>query len=375
MPTDKDYMSIALDLARLGAGRTSPNPAVGAVIVKGDKILATGFHRKAGMPHAEIEAIRNVGAIHESPLRDATLYVTLEPCCHTGRTPPCTEAILKAGFREVVVGMRDPDVKVSGKGIRFLKKYGVKVREGVFRRECEELNEAYIKHRRTGIPFVILKSAMTLDGMVGLKSGRSKWITSPEARRFAHGMRDRVDAILVGMGTVKRDNPKLTTRLGKKGRDPVRIILDSHLSVTGRERIFHVKSKAPTWVVTTLPSGHPRWVRLRRIWKRGSVEVLSCRADREGRVDLKDLLKKLGKRGVMTLLVEGGPTVASSFIRRKLVDKIALFVAPAFLGENGLPLFSEIAIPSLSKMPRLKNISCREIGPDLLIEGEFYPTI
>lgn len=362
-----DFMAIALDVARLGEGRTSPNPVVGAVIVKKGKIVATGFHRRAGMPHAEIEAIQNYRGGH-SGLQNATLYITLEPCCHEGRTPPCTEAILQSGIREVIIGMRDPDRRVSGKGIRFLKKHGIKVREGILRAPYQRLNEAYIKHRKTGLPFVILKAASTLDGKVAMKDGPSKWITGEESRNFGHQVRDRVDAILVGVDTILQDDPRLTTRIkNKKGKDPVRIVLDSNLRISPRSRVLHLASEAPTWIATVKKPNHPKVSRLRQ----GKTDIIFCLADKEGRVDLKDLLRQIGKRDIVSLLVEGGPTVLSSFVRQGLADKMMLFLAPSFLGERGLPLFSGLQISSLKRMIQLKDISCQGLGPDLLLEGYF----
>jgi diaminohydroxyphosphoribosylaminopyrimidine deaminase/5-amino-6-(5-phosphoribosylamino)uracil reductase len=354
-------MAMALDLARLGLGRTSPNPAVGAVIVKNGKVVATGFHKRAGLPHAEIEALSSP-CLRED-WKEATLYVTLEPCCHHGRTPPCTDAIIKSGIKEVVIGMRDPDPKVSGSGIRILKRHGIRVREGILRRECERLNEGYVKHRTTGLPFVIMKIAATLDGKVAMKTGRSRWITGPEARAFGRLIRDRVDGILVGINTVLKDDPRLTARLkGRRGRDPVRIILDSSLRIQPTAKVLNVKSPAPSWIATTVKKNHPK---IRQLTKKGT-EVLCCRSDRNGDVHLKDLLRRLGDRGIVYLLVEGGPTVYAGFLNRKLVDQMVLFIAPFFLGDQGISMFPG----NLRFLPPLRNVSCRTVGRDLLIEGD-----
>ena len=370
-------MAMALDLARLGLGRTSPNPAVGAVIVKNGKVIATGFHKKAGLPHAEIEALRNVGARFSRPggrtppLQNTTLYVTLEPCCppKAGRTPPCTDAIIRSGIKEVVIGMRDPDPKVSGRGVRILKKHGIRVREGILRRECEALNEGYVKHRKTGLPFVILKAAATLDGMVAIKGtgtarrARTRWITGPEARAQGHRIRDQVDGILVGINTVMKDNPRLTTRLpGKKGRDPVRIILDSSLRLKPKANVLKVLSSSPAWIATSAKKNHPK---VRLLEKKGT-EILFGRATSGGRIDLKWLLRELGKRGIVNLLVEGGPAVYSSFFKERLVDKMILFLAPSFLGEKGIPIFPAIGVRGV---PTLKGLTARMIDRDLMIEG------
>ncbi len=358
-------MGIALDLARLGLGRTSPNPAVGAVIVKEGTIIGQGFHRKAGMLHAEIEAMNNVGA---PLLGDATLYITLEPCCHHGRTPPCTDAILKSGIRRVFIGMKDPDPRVSGKGIKILQKAGIQVRSGVLQKECEKLNEAYIKHRKTGRSFVILKMAMSLDGMIAYKSGKPRWISGLEARAMVHQMRDRVDAILVGIGTILKDNPRLTTRLSSgKGQDPIRIILDSSLKISSSARVLKVKSPSPTWIATTVNQipPHPPFS------KGGSrdlfdhIDFISCRKSKNGKVDLTDLLNQLGKKGVMSLLVEGGPRVAASFLKEGWVDKVSLFLSPKLLGEKGVSLHPSINLSTLD----LHDVTCQRVGDDILLEG------
>lgn len=341
-------MALALDLARLAEGRTSPNPAVGAVIVRQGKILVTGFHRGPGKPHAEIEAMRKIvgvplgapqhGAQQAAPLHAATLYVTLEPCCPPkvgGRTPPCTDAIIQSGISEVVVGIRDPDPGIAGRGIRELRRHKIRVREKILRRECEEFYQAYITHRKKKRPFVTLKAAVTRDGMVASKTGSPRWITGDNARAMVHQMRDRVDAVLVGIGTVEKDDPQLTTRLsGGHGQDPVRVVLDSRLRIGRKAHVLTLHSPSPTWIATTVS---PSSSRVRKIRKRG-VEVLFCRKDdRLGRVDLKDLLKKLACRGIVTLLVEGGPNVWRSFLEAGLVDQVALFIAPFRLGKKGVP--------------------------------------
>lgn len=353
--SDKRLMTMALDLARRGLGRTSPNPAVGAVLVKNGKVIGTGFHKKAGWPHAEVEALTSPPAPLLIKERGATLYVTLEPCCHYGRTPPCTETIIKSGIKKVVIGMRDPDPKVSGKGIRILRKNGLRVgaiHESPLRREIERFYEPYIKHRKTGLPYVTLKMAITRDCMVASKTGRPRWITGPKARAMVHEMRNRCDGILVGIGTVLKDNPRLTTRLkGKKGHDPVRIILDGSLRTHKKARVLQNSSSSPTWIATTLKRTHPKVGILR---KKGA-EMLFCRRDRQGRVDLKDLLKQLGERGILSLLVEGGPRVCHSFLSQGLVDEMTLFVAPFTLGKKGVPFVispeSSKSNPTFRRLP------------------------
>ncbi|MBI4374505.1 MAG: bifunctional diaminohydroxyphosphoribosylaminopyrimidine deaminase/5-amino-6-(5-phosphoribosylamino)uracil reductase RibD [Deltaproteobacteria bacterium] len=326
-------MSMVLDLAGRGLGRTSPNPMVGCLIVKKGKIVGRGFHKRAGLPHAEIEALRKISGRGEvtSPLRGSTLYVNLEPCCHFGRTPPCTEAIIRSGIREVVIGMKDPDPKVSGGGIRILRKAGLRVRVGLLQGECEKLNEAYTVHRKKGRPFVILKMAMTLDGKAGTR-GRRLLISGREAIRYGHQLRSEVDAILVGRGTVLHDNPRLTARFGgKKGKNPIRIVLDSRPGLPRTARIFHQAGE--TIVVTA----------------------------KKGRVDLKDLLRRLGRRGIVSLLVEGGVEVWGSFLKKKLVDRIDLLLAPKILGKG-------VSAPLDSLFPVIGGIRGQGLGSDLLIK-------
>ncbi|MBI4197180.1 MAG: bifunctional diaminohydroxyphosphoribosylaminopyrimidine deaminase/5-amino-6-(5-phosphoribosylamino)uracil reductase RibD [Deltaproteobacteria bacterium] len=355
MNRDQDFMAIAITLAQRGIGKTSPNPAVGSVIVKNDRIIGSGFHKKAGMPHAEREALDKIVG---TPLQNATLYVTLEPCCHYGRTPPCTEAIIQSGIRRVIVGMRDPDRRVSGKGIQILERSGIEVKVGVLEEECHKLNEAYLVHRTKRRPYVILKAAMTLNAVVGLKTkkgGRALAITGTKARRFSHHLRSEVDAILVGSGTVLADDPQLTCRLKRRQkRDPLRVVLDSSLRLPTTSRLFHLKSPAKTLVATTV-SKTP---------KREGVEFLLCRRNKRGGIQLNDLLRQLADRGVMTLLVEGGPKIWSSFLKAGTVDRLVVFIAPKIIqGET-------VQFP-LNQLEDLKSIQGEKIGEDLFIEGSF----
>ena len=385
MAEEKDFMAMALDLARLGLGRTSPNPMVGAVIVKNGKIIGQGFHQKAGMAHAEVEALKNVGAGfprpilktiaggETPPLRNATLYVTLEPCCHHGRTPPCVDAIIQAGIKHVVVGMKDPDEKVSGQGIRLLKKHGIKVTVGVMEKECRELNAAYIKHRQKKMPYVTLKMASTLDGKIALPSGDSKWITGEVAREMGHVLRDQHDAIMVGIGTIQKDDPQLTCRLGGKkeaGRDPIRVVVDSQLSISPKAKILRQISVSPTWLATTLSEKDVRVKNFEKKFSRVSFEILSCRSDKS-KLDLKDLLKKLAERGVVSVLVEGGPTLVTALLKQKLVDRVVHFISPTYLGE-GLSCINNLEIKKLTQRIGLKDVQVRLLGQDsqdLMVEG------
>lgn len=351
---DRDFLSIALDLARLALGRTSPNPAVGCVIAKGRRILATGFHKGAGFPHAEAAAI---GKLDAQDLKGATFYVNLEPCCppKAGRMPPCTEAILRSGIREVVIGMKDPDPQVSGRGIRRLRGSGVRVRTGVLEAECLRLNEAYCVHRVQRRPFVTLKIATTLDGKIGLP-GRPLSITGPIARGEGHRLRDEADAVLVGRGTVASDNPCLTTRLdGRRGRDPVRVVLDSNLRLPLDARLFHLDSASPTWVATVTRKG-AKVAALRDL----GVDVIFCRKDRTGRIQLRNLLAQLADRGIVTLLVEGGRRVWHSFLREGLVDRCLLFISPTLSRHRAAVSFSWPTPPNVLLSPV-------RLGGDLMI--------
>jgi len=354
------FMRLALREARRGLGRTSPNPAVGAVLVKGGRVVGRGHHAQAGAPHAEVMAIREAGA----RARGADLYTTLEPCDHFGRTPPCSLAILEAGVRRVLSGSGDPNPRVNGRGIRRLRRAGVEVETGLLREDCDAINQPWFRFITTGRPHVTLKVAATLDGRIATASGDSRWVTGPQARAHVHRLRSAVDAVLVGSGTARADDPRLTARLpGGRGRDPIRVVLDSRLELPASLRLFRQRSAAATLVahVAGTPPGKP---------PRG-VEYLRCRV-RRGRVDLPDLLSRLGKRGVTTLLVEGGAEVNRAFLDAGLVDQLLLFVAPkiagggiAWLGGKGAGRMAE-ALPVL-------DLRIRRMGRDLVFSGRPAP--
>lgn len=348
------FMRLALREARRGVGRTSPNPAVGAVLVKGGRVVARGHHARAGGPHAEVVAIRRAG----SRARGADLYTTLEPCDHWGKTPPCTRAVLGAGVRRVFVGSRDPNPIVDGRGIARLRRAGVAVVRDVLRDECDAVNAHWFRFITAGRPHVTLKAAVTLDGKIATRTGDSRWVTGPEARREGHRLRDRADAVLVGAGTARADDPRLTVRI-PGGRDPVRVVLDARLSLPPRLRLFRQRSSAPT--IVAYVRGRPRQ-------RRPGVEYLRCRGSK-GRVDLDDLLAKLAARGVTSLLVEGGAEVHRSFLDAGLVDRVVLFVAPKIAGADGL---SFVAGPGAARMSRalaLSRVEVRRAGQDVVISG------
>ncbi len=353
-------MRMALRLAEKARGRTSPNPMVGAVVVKQGAVISRGYHKKAGELHAEAIALKKAG----KAAKNATLYVTLEPCSHTNkRTPPCTPLVVQSGVRRVVVAMIDPNPQVSGNGIKTLKRAGVAVVSGVLEAQARRLNEAFIKHITTGMPFVTLKVAQTLDGKTATASGESKWITGDEARVEGHRLRDGNDAILVGINTVLRDDPSLTARI-PSGRDPVRIIVDSTLRVPLNAKIIRQRSSAST-IIATISSSKARTRNLQD----AGAEVLLVKSA-AGRVDLRDLMKKLGDRGIMSVLIEGGSEIHASAIEAGIADKIAVFIAPMLMtGRDSLCSIGGISPARLSQAVRLHNVSVRSIGQDFLVEG------
>ncbi|ACX53061.1 riboflavin biosynthesis protein RibD [Ammonifex degensii KC4] len=358
---DEFFMRRALELALKARGRTSPNPMVGAVLVKEGRVIAEGYHRRAGMPHAEIEALRAAG----EEARGATLYVNLEPCCHVGRTGPCTEAIIAAGIKRVVVAMEDPNPLVAGKGIKILREAGLEVTVGVLEQEARRLNEVFVKFITTREPFVVLKVAMTLDGKIATSTGEARWITGPEARAYVHELRDTYDAILVGKGTVLKDDPSLTARL-PGARDPVRVILSSLADLPLSARVLNLNSSAPTWVAVTEQAPPSR---IKALQGKGA-EVLVCGPGPQ--VDLKLLLKELGRREITGVLVEGGGTVNASFLANRLVDKVIWMVAPKIFGGTKAPgPVGGEGVEHPDRALRLKDLTVKKLGADFCFEG--YP--
>lgn len=357
------FMQQALDLARRGEGRTSPNPAVGAVIVVAGDVVGSGFHPKAGDPHAEIFALREAGVL----ACGADAYVTLEPCSHHGRTGPCCDALIVAGVARVFVGTQDPNPQVSGRGISRLRAAGIEVIVGICEQECRLLIAPFVKLITTGRPFVILKSASTLDGRMATSSGESQWITNEDSRNHVHQVRDRVDAIMVGVGTVLRDNPRLTTRLPEGGHDPLRIVVDSRLRTPLDAAIVHPDSLAKTLIVTTVQACPNKIKALEQHPLVEVVQLPSC----ECQVDLVALMDVLGGRDIQNVLVEGGAILNMSLFNAGLIDRVMVYFAPKLIGgDDGKGLFAGRGVTCLGDALQLKDIRSRRFGDDLLIEGE-----
>jgi diaminohydroxyphosphoribosylaminopyrimidine deaminase/5-amino-6-(5-phosphoribosylamino)uracil reductase len=360
---DEQWMKRALRLAEKGRGRTSPNPMVGAVLVKNGQVVGEGYHARAGEAHAEILALRQAG----EEARGSTLYINLEPCIHYGKTPPCAPAVIEAKVRRVVIGMEDPNPLVTGRGLKSLKKAGLDVEVGVLEKECRRLNEAFCKYILKKEPFVILKVAATLDGKIATREGDSKWISGETSRHFVHRMRDQVDGVVVGIGTVLKDDPQLTARI-KKGRDPYRIILDSRLRIPEDAKVIG-NSPSKTIIATTELAARDK---IERLEKKG-VRILTLDS-KQGRVDLKNCLSKLGEMGMMSLLVEGGSQVNGSFLDEGLIDKILFFLSPKLIGDReALGIFGGSGKANLKETIPLNELRVRRMGEDILIEGYLIP--
>ena len=355
--TDLAMMWAALGLARRGLGTTWPNPSVGCIVVKGGHIVGRGWTGRGGRPHGETEALRRAGAA----AKGAIAYVTLEPCSHWGKTPPCADALIKARLRRVVVALEDPDRRVAGSGIEALRKAGLGVDIGLCAAEAAELNAGFLQRVRLGRPLVTLKLATSLDGRIAMAHGESRWITGAVARDRAHLLRAAHDAILVGTDTVLADDPQLTCRLpGLADRSPVRVVLDRQLRIPPTARVIAEARAVPTWLVT-LPSADPaRQERLRD----AGVEVIAAEADATGMLDLSAVLTLLGARGLTRLLVEGGGRLAAALLRAELVDRLVWFHAPLLLGGDGIPAIAPLGLGTLPDMPRFERLAAEIVGED-----------
>ncbi|MDT8441279.1 MAG: bifunctional diaminohydroxyphosphoribosylaminopyrimidine deaminase/5-amino-6-(5-phosphoribosylamino)uracil reductase RibD [Desulfuromonadales bacterium] len=358
----EQFMRQALALAGRGAGRTAPNPPVGAVLVRDGVEVGRGFHPAAGEPHAEIFALRQAG----ESARGADLYVTLEPCCHQGRTGPCTEALIRAGVHRVFVGVHDPNPQVAGQGIRRLQAVGIEVVVGLLEKPCHRLIAPFAKHILSGLPFVTFKAAMTLDGRTATAGGESQWISCEQSRLQVHRLRNRVDAVMVGAQTVLDDDPRLTTRLAEGGRDAVRVVVDSRLRTPPQAAVYAQESAAPTLLLTAADQPAARL----RPYRQHGVEVIGLGRAGE-HLDLVAAMHCLGERNLQSILLEGGATLAGAMLRSGLIDRVMLYVAPLlFGGSDGRALFAGAGVQRLAEAFRLSDLQLSMVGEDLLLEGE-----
>ena len=366
MKTDQEYMQLALDLAASAKGNTNPNPLVGAVIVKDGVIVGTGLHRKAGEPHAEVHAFKMAGDHAEG----ATLYVTLEPCSHYGKTPPCANLVKESGVSRVIVAMQDPNPAVAGRGIQLLRDAGIDVEVGLLENEARKLNERFIHNMITERPFVVSKFAMTLDGKIAAHNGHSQWITDEAARADVHQIRHEVDGILVGVQTVLNDNPKLTTRLPEgNGRNPIRVVLDSQLRTPLNAHIADT-NEANTVIITSLQADEQKAIALAN----QGLLIIRVPNDEQGQLDLNATLEALYQIGITHLLVEGGAQVNASFLRSGIIDQYIVYVAPKILGgAHSLTPFTGEDVDSVDLAAQLVFDEVVHIGEDLRIIA--YPKV
>ncbi len=356
-------MNLALELARKGKGFTSPNPCVGAVVVREGKVIGKGWHRAAGMPHAEVEALEDAG----NDARGATLYVTLEPCNHFGRTPPCTQKILDCGISRVVMGCQDPNPHVAGKGMAFLEQNGVSVSSGVQESLAMQLIEDfswYMVHDHS--PFVILKCAATLDGYIATSTGDSQWITGKAARQYGHKLRHEADAIVIGSGTLHSDNPSLTARVpNMETRNPMRVVLDTHLTIDEHSKMVSQIADAPVLVVCGPDVSGDK----KQTLEQKGVQIMEVDMV-NGKLNFTQVVKNLGSMGVMNLLIEGGGRVATSALEAKIVNKVCYFLAPKLLGGNdGISVFHGKGPEKIHQIQELTQATMESIGPDFLVQG------
>jgi diaminohydroxyphosphoribosylaminopyrimidine deaminase/5-amino-6-(5-phosphoribosylamino)uracil reductase len=356
---DRKFMTRCFELAVRGKGSVSPNPMVGCVLVKNGRVIAEGYHRRFGGAHAEVDALKRAGR----NAKGAVLYVNLEPCAHHGKTPPCVGAIIRAGVKRVVASCVDPNRLVASKGFKVLRQAGIGVRVGIMAREAEELNEKYLFFMKKRMPFVGLKIAQTLDGRSADSTGSSKWITGVAARSEGHRIRSEYDAILVGAGTVRKDNPKLTVRLAK-GRNPVRVILDPHLS-TDTDSLVYRTGFAETLLLTSAAAMTKRGGVVRKLTRKG-VRILGL--DDVNSFDLRMVLRILSALGISSVLVEGGPSTASQFLESNLVQRVHWFIAPKLLG-GGISSFSHSEPLRLARSIIIRDCEVSSVGDDILVEG------
>ena len=358
--SDESYIQLAIEIAKKGIGKVSPNPLVGAVIIKNERIIGAGYHEKFGEAHAEINAINSA----RESLEGSTLYINLEPCSHFGKTPPCVDKIIESKIKRVVIGTLDMNPITSGKGVKKLKSAGIEVKVGVLDKECVKLNKAFFKYITKKMPYVSIKAAQTIDGKIADLNGASKWISCTQSRKYVHNLRAGYDAVLVGAGTVKKDNPSLTVRL-VEGRNPKRIILDTGLNLKTTYRIFSRNSDKNLIVVTSKNSQSK--IRKTNTLRQLGVQLVYAKENESGQLDLKSVLEELAKVQISSILVEGGSELITSFISQKLYDDIFLFISPRMLGE-GKPVTGNLGIRSIHKALQFNIENYTKIGDDLLLE-------
>ena len=355
---DRAFMTTALALASRGLGTTAPNPSVGCVLVNDGHIVGRGWTQPGGRPHAETEAIRRAGDL----ARGATAYVTLEPCCHQGQTPPCTEALIVAGVTRVIIASADPDDRVDGGGIAALEDADMEVVTGVLEEQANTVNGGYFKRTRSGLPHIALKMATSMDGRIALASGESQWITGEEARRYGHFLRASHDAVLIGSGTAVADDPELTCRLPGMGTEseaqPIRIVLDRRLRISETAKLVSMAKAVPTWVVTSAAAAQDR---VKRLQDRG-VEVLVA-ADPSEHAFARAAASLIAERGLTRVLIEGGGNIAASFLHDGLIDRVYALRAPSFIGGDGIPVAAALEIARLPDSPRFNRTDVRRLGP------------
>lgn len=357
------WMQRCIELARKGIGSVSPNPLVGAVVIRDGRIIGEGYHRKFGEPHAEVNALQSA----KEDVRGATVAVNLEPCNYFGKTPPCTDLLIRSGVSRVVVGMLDPNPKVSGRGVEQLRQAGIAVVAGILEDECRRLNRVFLKYIRTGMPYVTLKAAQTIDGKIARQSGRSTWITGKESRIHAHRLRAESDAILIGANTVIADDPQLTVR-EVKGKNPARIILSTRIAFSSSAAVFSHSRSDRVIVFTGESIPEDRLFLIDQLNERG-VEVHQLPLSRSGILPLKDVLSILGGHGIASLLIEGGAATYATFLQQGLVDAMALYVAPKIFG-GGLDAFYNVTDHHHGEYIKLRESVTTRLGEDILIEGE-----
>lgn len=357
--SDSEYMQMALLLAEKGRGTTRPNPLVGAIIVKQGKIVGEGFHKKAGQLHAEILAIKQAG----KKVSGSTLYLTLEPCCHTGKTGPCTEKIIESGIKRVVYALNDPDPRVDGKGAKILRKAGIEVKSGVLKKDALKQNDIFLGYNKNKKPYLILKMAQSLDGRIATANGDSKWITSDISRKFAHRLRSEVDAVVVGSGTVKADNPSLTVR-NFNGLNPYRIVLSTDFNISHRCNLITKNNDYKTILV----GAKKNLENIDKKIKKNNLIYWGLSGNNSTGVNLHDFMNQAYQFGIKSMLIEGGATLATEFLKQNLIDKCYFITAPRILG-NGINSIGDLKINKIKNMLKLENLSLNKSGDDFIISG------